>query len=191
MFIHSSQFHGVVSARRTFSQHTYRYQLLVYRISHARYTKSFVIFRIRYHIQTRPTWYYFRFRIQLEKVRTEIVHRDGGGDDRRSRATIRPVDGLDRGTVDWSIDVPFSAVVLRENTIASSAEDENVRRGVLSDVPERKTDADHWLQTFSGVVVHNSYRHVGHRFFDAHGHSGYGCLRSVHAFVRNANVRLT
>lgn len=55
---------------------------------------------------------FFVFRIQLEKVCGAIVYRDDRGDYRRGRTKIRPVDGLNRSTVDWSIDVSFPTIVL-------------------------------------------------------------------------------
>lgn len=46
-------------------------------------------------------------------MRAEIVHCDGGRDDRRGRAEIRPVDGPHRGAVDRAVDVSLATIVLR------------------------------------------------------------------------------
>lgn len=112
-------------------------------------------------------------RVQLEKVRAKIVYRDGGCDDRRGRAQIRPVNGLDRGTVDGPIDVSFATIVLRENTIAAPIKRENVGRGVLSHVSKRQTDTDCRVQAVRVVVDDRFGRNVGDRVFDAVGDLGY------------------
>lgn len=74
-------------------------------------------------------------------MRAEIVRDDGGRGRGRGRAQIRPVDGPGRGPVDRAAHVPAAAAVLRENTIAPPAERQNVRPGVLPDVPGRPAHA--------------------------------------------------
>lgn len=80
-------------------------------IEHASYTRRDVLILFDF------LFYFFFFpkkkRIQLEKVRAEIVRHDGGRGRGRGRAQIRPVDGPGRGPVDRAADVPPAAGVLR------------------------------------------------------------------------------
>lgn len=134
--------------------------------------------------------YVLRVRVQLEKVRAEIVYRDGGGDYRRGCPEVRPADGLDRGTANRSADVSLAAIVLRENTIATPVKNENVQRGVLPHVSKRQTDTGRRLQASGAVVAHRVGWNAGDRLVHAIGGSRCNYLRQVHTLVHNAIIRI-
>lgn len=123
-------------------------------------------------------------------MRSKIVGRDGRRGGGRDRAQVRPVDGSDRGPVDRAVDVPFAAVVLRQNTITPSVENQNVRDRVLPDVSGRQTRRPGCrFQASDAAVVRNVGRNVGDRRVHTVSGPGHDYLRQVHAFVRDAIIR--